>query len=67
MINTTKRSATVVSGVAEAIPFTATQNPEETTMTSFMTYLDRAALTLINVLVIAGLPLAAMGFAAGAL
>jgi len=53
--------------MAEAIPFTATQNPEETTMTSFMTYLDRAALTLINVLVIAGLPLAVVGFAAGAL
>jgi hypothetical protein len=42
-------------------------NPEETTMTSFLNYLDRAALTLINVLVVAGLPLAAMGFAAGAL
>jgi hypothetical protein len=36
-------------------------------MTSFLNYLDRAALTLINVLVVAGLPLAAMGFAVGAL
>jgi hypothetical protein len=36
-------------------------------MTSFLTYLDRTALTLINVLVIAGLPLAALGIATGAL
>ena len=36
-------------------------------MTSFLTYLDRTALTLINVLVIAGLPLAAVGIATGAL
>jgi hypothetical protein len=42
-------------------------NPEEPTMTSFLNYLDRAALTLINLLVIAGLPMAAVGFAAGAL
>jgi len=31
-------------------------------MTTFLTYLDRTALTLINVMVIAGLPLAAVGF-----
>jgi hypothetical protein len=31
-------------------------------MTTFLTYIDRTALTLINVLVIAGLPLAAVGF-----
>ena len=36
-------------------------------MTTFLTYLDRTALMLINVLVIAGLPLAAVGFATGAL
>jgi hypothetical protein len=36
-------------------------------MTSFLTYLDRTALTLINVLVIAGLPLVAVGLATGAL
>ena len=36
-------------------------------MTSFLTYLDRTALMLINVVVIAGLPLAVVGFAAGAL
>lgn len=36
-------------------------------MTSFLTYLDRTALTLINVLVIAGLPLTAIGLATGAL
>jgi len=36
-------------------------------MTSFLTYLDRTALTLINVLVIAGLPLVALGFATGSL
>ena len=36
-------------------------------MTTFLTYLDRTALTLINVMVLAGLPLAAMGFATGAL
>ena len=36
-------------------------------MTSFLTYLDRTALTLINIMVLAGLPLAAVGFATGAL
>ena len=36
-------------------------------MTSFLTYLDRTALMLINVLVIAGLPLVAVGFVTGAL
>ena len=42
-------------------------NLGDPTMKSFLTYLDRAALTLINVLVIAGLPVAAVGFAAGVL
>ena len=36
-------------------------------MTTFLTYLDRTALTLINVLVVAGLPLAALGIATGAI
>jgi len=42
-------------------------NLGDTTMTAFLTYLDRAALTLINVLVFAGLPMAAVGFGAGVL
>ena len=36
-------------------------------MTSVLTFLDRTALALINVLVVAGLPLAAFGIATGAL
>ena len=31
-------------------------------MTTFLTYIDRTALALINVMVLAGLPLAAVGF-----
>jgi hypothetical protein len=48
--------------VAKATFHVAPHKSGDLTMTTFLTYIDRTALTLINVLVIAGLPLAAVGF-----
>jgi hypothetical protein len=65
-----KRNGTAGSGCFEVVSTTfhvATHNHGENPMTKILTLCDRSALTLINLLVVAGLPLAAVALVTNAL
>jgi hypothetical protein len=65
-----KHNGTPVTGVSEATKATNHVAPHkfgDRPMTKILNLLDRSALTLINVLVLAGMPLAAFALATNAL
>jgi hypothetical protein len=54
-------------GRRQAANHVATHNFGDTDMTKILTFFDRSALTLINLLVVAGMPLAAVALVTNAL
>ena len=65
-----KRNGTANEGCFEVVPATfhvATHNHGDNPMTKILKLFDRSALALINLLVVAGLPLAAVALVTNAL